>query len=83
MKLVRAAARPPVPRGLAPQEQAFLYLLRVKDDLVAALDALRPKILLRRSIQEYREMLRELRGEVRLEDLLKGLGARGRVRVTY
>ena len=84
VRIVRSQARPPAGAArLAPQEQALLHLLRVRDDLVAAIDALRPKILFRHTMEEYREMLRRLRGEVRLEDLLRGLGARGRVRVTY
>ena len=87
VEIIRASAKPPRPPvhpiELAPQEQALLYLIRVKDDLVSAFDALRPKLIFRHSISEYRQMIEKLRGEVYLEDLLKGLGARGPVRLTY
>lgn len=83
MKIVKTQKKLPVPPGLAPQEQAFLYLLRVKEDLLNAIDALRPKILLRRPLFEYRQMLSELRGEVYVEDILRGIGGRGRIRITY
>lgn len=83
VKIVKAQKKPPVLPGLAPQEQAFLYLLRVKEDLLNAVDALRPKILFRRSLSEYRQMLTELRGEVYIEDILRGIGGRGKIRITY
>lgn len=61
-------------------EEALVAALRVKENVLEALDSIRPKIVFKRSLKEYRSMVF---GEVYVEDLAKALGAKGPLRLVY